>query len=120
MILLGTTFVIKSLVLDNVGYVSLPNNQISIDVSKNLISSSSPNFIPIEGYNFKISNIKYFYNQNWAIVYIQPINNWSDSSILILHKINGGYKTVLGPDSSFYGINFKGIPNQITTYLKVK
>lgn len=118
LILLGATLIARNLMFGGASYVSLTNDPIGIATSKALESSSKPNYIPVEGKDFTISHVQYFYNQTWAVVNTQSVGSSSDPGTLIMEKINSVYQKVLGPDNSFQGVDFGGIPDQVVNYIK--
>ena len=98
-------------------YVSLPNATVEFAASKALASSAYPNYLPIAGKDFTVSNIKYFYGVTWVVVDVAPLGVTSDSCILVLHEVNGAYQSVLGPSNSFRTVDLGNLPVQVQQYL---
>jgi hypothetical protein len=115
-VLLVIVFLLKDVILGG-SYVSPTNAPIEFAASKALASNTYPNYLPIAGKDFTISNIRYFYGGTWVVVNVAPLGATSDSGILVLHEVNGTYQNVLGPSNSFRAVDLSGLPPQIQQYL---
>lgn len=105
-----------SLILGRVPVIKLSPSPLTNTISQSLGANASGT-VPAVNKNFSIHSITYFLNNTWAVVYVTPINNDANNAIVVVHKNNGRYTTVLGPGTEFPADSLPQLPTQVLFYL---
>jgi hypothetical protein len=103
-------------ILDRAPVVTLQKGALASTVSQSL-TNSPDNVAPVIGKNYTIQSVTYFDNDAWAVVRINPVNNYASPAVIVLHLQNGSYKTILGPGSSFPSSSAQNVPTTVLYYL---
>jgi hypothetical protein len=86
-------------------------------VSQSLAASQKAARLPIANQDYRLQDIRYFDNANWAVANIQPIDNAFDPGFVIFEKLQGAYEVVLGPGSAFDSSYQLNLPKDVSQYL---
>ena len=105
----------RYVILHRLPVTDLPISQVSTAASQSLTVASGAN--PIVGKNYTINSVNYFDNGSWAIVNVQPINNYASPATIIMRKQADSYRTVLGPGSNFSSNSVQNLPTPVLYYL---
>lgn len=113
-ILLGS--VIASSQINNPPVITLQYNPISWSTDQSL-QTISGTYIPILSidYNYQA---KYFNNNNWVVVNVTPINNFSDPATIVFQKSLNSYVAVVGPSNDFPPGSLNNLPSDVYNYIK--
>jgi hypothetical protein len=117
LVIFGVVFWVKSAVLGG-PYVGLGYEPFYAPVSRVLESSYYPSYVPVEGKDYTITNVHYFNKQTWVLLSLQPVSTMFNPGIVVLHRASGSYVVVLGPDSSFHGVNLESLPPVVVNYIR--
>ena len=81
--------------------------------------ASSPTGLQTEGSDFRLSNTRYFYQNNWAVTTVESFSGQTKASkAVVLRNYNGAYKIVLGPESSLSVNDTQGLPDDVINYIR--
>lgn len=118
-VLLGVAFGVKALVLQGATQVvslgSAP--ALSGEISQSLIKAGADNSVPKLNKDFSISQANYFENHEWAVATIKSTSKESNGAFVVLQRMNGVYKIILGPGTAFPNVYLKSLPSDVGTYL---
>lgn len=67
--------------------------------------------------DYTLKNVRYFYNQKWVVAKILPVHKNADPALVVLEKINGVYRLVLGPAGDFARSYTYVLPKEVGDYL---
>lgn len=76
--------------------------------------------IPVEGKDYNIKTVRYFSSRTYAVVLVGSLKITTDPGVLVLQKLNGNYRVILGPGTSFQQNQIQGLPDNVTEYLQTK
>jgi hypothetical protein len=116
--LLIITFTARYILLGSVEIVSLKQGSIDQAISASLKTSDTGSYVPIEGKDYTLQDVHYFYGKEWAVAAILPVNNDADPATVVLKLQNGAYKTALGPGNSFFSYSVQVLPSKVAAYLQ--
>jgi hypothetical protein len=73
--------------------------------------------LQVAGRDFQLENIQYFDSNQWVTATVKPVNEDSDTGVVVLKKINGIYQVVMGPGNEFSSSYTFVLPTDISQYL---
>lgn len=101
-------------ILGRIPVTNLSASQLSTAVAKGIGSTPSGSK-PVVGKDFTIQSVHYFVTNTWAVVFVTKNGN---NAVLVEHKQNGSYTTVLGPGTTFSANSLpSSLPTSVVFYL---
>lgn len=107
----------RHVIIGQNGLVSLTSDPLYEPIALSLQKASDSKYLPILGKDYSTS-YKYFDSDSYAIVSVEPINNSSDSVVIVLKKEGNSYVTVIPPTNDIGSNNLSGLPSNVVSYLK--
>jgi len=80
------------------------------------IGPNQQHTLQVYGKDFSLSSVKYFDN-TWALISVIPKNVSTDKATIILNKVDGMYRVVLGPGTAFPTVVLNELPLDLGQYL---
>lgn len=110
--------IVKYIVLGGLPVITLaPATPLSSAISQGLTSLTTGNTLPVEGKDFVIKDVHYFDNQTFAVVSVGALKLSTDPATLVLQKLNGSYRVILGPGTTFSASSVQDLPSDVVQYL---
>ncbi len=86
-------------------------------ISQSIGLSGSDTTLPKPGKDYTLKNVRYFSSGQWAAAVVAPAHENSDTTVVILKKVNGVYEVVLKPSTSFSVSYRYTLPADVIIYL---
>lgn len=118
-LLLMSAFLGRYLILGGISIVRLKVDPISSAVALN-IKNPTTGYAPVEGLDYTLGQIKYFDNNSWVVVSIDPVGASLDPGELVFKTTGNTYQKVLGPSNFFQSKDLDGIPPDVAGYLEAE
>lgn len=106
----------RYLILSRAKPVSLKEDPLAYQIEKSLQTSDS-SYRPLEGKDYTITAKKFFEDNTWVAVSIEPVSGNLNGESLVLKKMGQDYKVVYGPSNFFQEASFNSLPTNIKSYL---
>lgn len=117
-LIIVSAFVARALILRGATYVSLaPGPVLSGAISQSLASSNQKT-IPQPNKDYSIDGITFFDSNSWAVSSIFSGQGLQDKSFVVLQKVDGVYRVVLGPGTAFSSASTYSLPADVFLFLK--
>ncbi len=116
--LVVVTFGLKSILLQGLSTVTLGSAPpVAGAVSQSLGLSATRSALPVYRQDYTLQDVKYFYNDAWAVATVAPTKPDADTVIVVMQKINGVYQPVLGPGTVFSASYVFTLPPDVAQYM---
>lgn len=86
-------------------------------VAQSMARGGGKTTFPIAGTDFKLSNEHYFDNNTWLVTWIIPLKVNLNQDVVVMQKVDGIYKVVLGPGGDFNSSYLIVLPSDVGDYL---
>lgn|GEM_PF-977321 len=117
LILAVILFVAAGLVTGNAKVVNLAiAPPLAGEISQS-IGGSSGVTLPVEGKDYTITQTAYFETNTWAVATITN-SDGSNTSYIVLQKVNGVFQVILGPGTAFAQSDNNQLPASVQQYLQ--
>lgn len=103
-------------ILSGAAPVAFENNP-AVAATESALGSPDKSYGLVDGVDYKIEKVNYFDGNQWAVVSITPLNNASDSSLLVLKDVGRIYQVAWGPGNYLSASDTKRLPSDVADYI---
>lgn len=123
-LLLGLIIVaitVKSMMLQGIDTVRLAKAPpLTNAVSESLDTNDLADVPPIAGVDYTLKDTHYFYDKEWVVTQVSPLQDNADTVYVVLQKIDGIYQVVVGPATIFSVSYNYSLPANVVNFLNLR
>lgn len=117
-LLIVITLLVNYITLGGIPFVALSKTQPLTGAASQAIGAVNKNGkLPVNGKDFILNDIRYF-DDNWVVATVSPTSKSQlAQATVIMQKVDGAYRVVLGPGTTFDNSITFSLPTDLGDYL---